>query len=296
MMMTPDNPVMRAGLFLPLALLAAGATQALARPQAETRAPGSSQALPTQTDSSVGVSLIGYKYDEPKRPDYPDGVMALKATMLSVDYSGTYAFASQWPNAGQGWFVRGEIQYVVGDADYSSPISGTLKSTENWYYELRGHLGRDFQMKGYVLAPYVGFGYRYLFHDFRGDTSLGDPGYRRENRLQTASIGLTQRMRVSQHTRLSTTLEYIHLLKGVQTSRLSDSNRPSRVAQRSDVEKDQNSGYGLRFSSMWRSNKWSFGPSLTHWNIKDSEVVGAERFLEPKNTTTEIGFKTSYHF
>lgn len=277
------TPVTKASLSFLLTMAAAFAVQA------QVQTPRAAPGLATVTESAVGISLVDYKYDEPKRTGFPNGVMTLKATMLSLDYSGTYAFTPQWPNTGQGWFVRGEFQYAVGDADYSSPVSGTLNGTENWYYEIRGQLGRDFQMKGYVLAPYIGLGFRHLYHDLKGLTSAGTRGYRRENDLQTASVGFTHRMQLSGGARLSTTFEYMHLLKGVQTSKFSD-----RGTGKADAEMDQNSGHGLRLSSMWRSDKWSLGPTLTHWNIKDSEVVRGD--LEPKNTTTEIGFKTSYHF
>lgn len=259
----------KAGLFFLLAMAALGGAQA------QRVAPG----LATVTESAVGVSLIGYEYDEP-------GVMTLKARKLGIDYSGTYALTSQWPNVSQGWFVRGEVQYAVGDADYSSPVSGNLNGTENWYVEVRGQLGRDFQMQGYVLAPYVGLGFRHLYHDLRGTTSTGNVGYQRENELQTASMGFTHRIKLSGGARLSTTLEYMHLLKGIQRSK----DYPGV----GDVQNKQNSGYGLRMSSMWRVENWSFGPTITYWNIKDSEVV--RNVFEPKNKTTEFGFKTVYHF
>jgi hypothetical protein len=85
----------------------------------------------------------------------------------------------------------------------------------------------------------------------------------------------------------------MHLIKGVQVAKLSDSG-----GGLTDVEMDQNSGHGLRLSSMWRVNQWSFGPTLTYWNIKDSEVAssGGRNWVEPKNKTTELGFKSNFHF
>jgi hypothetical protein len=272
----PVKTVMKAPLLLLAAIMVAGSAHAQ----------GVTSSLSTISESSIGLSLIGYKYDEPN-------VMTLKARKVGIDYSGTHAFNPQWPRGEQGWFVRGELQYAVGDADYSSPSSGTLNGTENYYYEIRGQLGRDFQMKGYVLAPYVGLGFRYLFHDLRGTTSTGNSGYRRENDLQTASVGFTHRMQLSGGVRLSTTFEYMHILKGVQVAKLSDVG-----GGLTDVEMDQNSGHGLRLSSMWRVNQWSFGPTLTYWNIKDSEVAssGGRNWVEPKNKTTELGFKSNFHF
>jgi hypothetical protein len=261
--------VMKTPLFLLAAMLAAGSAHAQ----------GATSSLSTVSESSIGLSLIGYKYDEPN-------VMTLKARKVGIDYSGTHAFNPQWPRSGQGWFVRGELQYAVGDADYSSPISGNLNGTENWYYEVRAHLGRDFQMKGYVLAPYFGLGFRHLYNDLRGVTSNGSIGYIRENDLKTASIGFTHRMNLSQGARLSTTFEYMHLLEGTQ--------RSIGYPALGDVENKQNNGHGIRLSSMWRVNQWSFGPTLTYWNIKDSEVV--RNLVEPKNKTTELGFKSNFHF
>jgi hypothetical protein len=45
---------------------------------------------------------------------------------------------------------------------------------------------------------------------------------------------------------------------------------------------------------MVRFDKWTVGPSLIYWNIKDSDIVNGS--FEPKNNTTEIGFKANYLF
>lgn len=242
--------------------------------------------LETTTGQTVGVSLLSYKYEEP-------GLMNLKATKLGLDYAATYVFSSQWPKTNQALFVRGEFQYVNGKADYSSVSSGTKNDNEDWYYEVRGLLGRDYNMGSYVLAPYVGLGYRYLYHDLRGATSTGNVGYRRENTLTTAVLGVTHRTKLAQGALLVSNVEYMHVLKGKQDSKLSDTS-----AALNDLSLDQNKGYGLRLSSMWHSNRWSYGPTLTYWNIKESEAgrSGNSNWVEPKNETTEIGLKAAYHF
>ena len=244
--------------------------------------------LATNTENSFGVSVLSYRYEEP-------GVMTLKAPKIGLDYSGTYVVAPQWPNRGGRWFLRGEFSYASGQADYSSPISGNLDNTENWYYEARAFIGRDLDMDSYVLAPYVGIGFRYLFNDLRGVTSGGSNGYRRENTYQTAIVGITHKMRLSPQARLITSLEYMHLLKGEQTAKLSD-----LATGCADIALDQNSGYGLRLSSLWRESNWSIGPRITYWNIKASEIARSctpsRDWLEPKNTTTELGVKAAYHF
>jgi len=242
--------------------------------------------LATVNEHRLGVSLLGYQYKEP-------GVMTLKAQKVGFDYAGTYAISSQWPNVDRRWFARAELSYAVGDADYSSPISGTIDNTENWYYEIRAMVGRDLDMGGYVLAPYAVLGFRYLFHDLRGVSSTGARGYRRENRSETFLVGLTHKSLFSAQAQLHSTFEYMHLLKGTQKARLADTGGAVP-----DITLDQDSGFGLRLSSMWRFDSWSMGPTLTYWKIKQSNAVraGGSDWVEPKNTTTEIGVKAAYHF
>ena len=260
--------------FVGLALVCGAAAQA------------QSSGLATDSEHRLGVSLIGYQYKEPS-------VMTLKAQKIGFDYAGTYAIASQWPNVDRRYFVRTEVSYAVGDADYSSPISGTLDNTENWYYEIRAMVGRDVDMGGHVLAPYAGLGFRHLFHDLRGVSSTGSRGYRRENRSESLFVGLTHKTHVSANAQLHSTVEYMHLLKGTQKARLTDTGGVFP-----DITLDQDSGFGLRLSSMWRFDTWSMGPTLTYLKVKQSNTVraGGSDWVEPKNTTTEIAVKAAYHF
>lgn len=262
--------------FVGLALVCGAAAQA------------QSSGLATDSEHRLGVSLIGYQYKEP-------GVMTLKAQKIGFDYAGTYAIGSQWPNVDRRYFVRTEVSYAVGDADYSSPISGTLDNTENWYYEIRAMVGRDVDMGGHVLAPYAGLGFRHLYHDLRGVTSTGARGYRRENRSESLFVGLTHKTHVSANAQLHSTIEYMHLLKGTQKARLADAGLTPPVP---DITLDQDSGFGLRISSMWRFDTWSIGPTLSYLKVKQSNTVraGGRDWVEPKNTTTEIGVKAAYHF
>ena len=90
---------------------------------------------------------------------------------------------------------------------------------------------------------------------------------------------------------LHTTVEYSHLLQGRQEAKLSDVG-PGFT----DVSLCQRKGYGLRFSSMAKFDKWSVGPALIVWRIKPSEVGGTPPVIEPKNNTVEFGIKAAYHF
>lgn len=240
--------------------------------------------LATRSANDVGVSLTGYKYTEP-------GLMTLKAQKVGFEYAGTYAIGSEWPNRSEGWFVRGELRYATGKADYSSGASGSIDNRTDWYYEVRGLLGKDFDMGNYVLAPYAGLGFRHLYNDLRGLTTTGARGYRRESDYTTLPIGVIHKMNLSNNTQLHTTLEYAHLLRGKQDSKLTDAN-----VLTPDVGLRQRQGYGLRLGTMMRFDTWSAGPMLTLWRIKQSDTGGTPPVVEPKNNSYEFGIKAAYHF
>jgi hypothetical protein len=267
-------------------LLATAIVLSMSVPCGVAHAETQQQGLATQTGRTVGVSVADHQYDEP-------GVMRLRSHKVGIDFSGTYALVSQWPHATQGWFLRGDLQYAGGKADYSSPFSGNLNDTADWFYELRGYLGKDIALGAYLLAPQIGWGYRYSYNDLRGGTTAGNSGYRRENTMQTLSIGLLHRMKLKHGAQLTSTIEYMRLVKGVHSAKLSDAGLGF-----SDVQMSQNSGNGFRLNTIWRLDRWSFGPTLTYWNIKDSETAnsGGRSWKEPRNKTTELGFKGNYHF
>jgi hypothetical protein len=225
--------------------------------------------LHTLSQSTLGITAFRYKYDEP-------GYMTLKANRLGLNYSVTYAPAAKWPNDANAWFYKAELAYSNGKADYTSTMSGNLKDTPNMFYEARLLTGKDIDMGSYVLSPYIGVGYRHLFSDL---------GYERTSNYTTMPIGFTHKVKLADNSQLHTTIEFTHLLSGVQ-----------KVQLIQNVSMDQKSGYGLRFSMLRRFNTWSLGPTLTYWNLDQSEVGGLTPLYEPKNKTLEIGLKGAFHF
>jgi hypothetical protein len=225
--------------------------------------------LATISENTLGISLPRYKYDEP-------GYMKLKATKLGFDFSSTYAPGSKWPNTSDAWFYTTQLSYFAGNADYTSPISGNLNKTPHWFYEARLLAGKDIDMDTYVLSPYLGVGYRHLFNDL---------GYERTSNYTTLPIGITHKVKLADKSLLHTTLEYMHLLSGVQNVKLIQ-----------NISMDQKSGFGLRFSMLKRYDAWSLGPTLTYWSLGQSEVGGLTPIYEPKNKTLELGIKGAMHF
>lgn len=232
-------------------------------------------ALGSQNENSLGMAVSGYKYNEP-------GLMTLRATMLELNYSGTRVWAPHWPQTRATWFVRADLALASGRADYRSPFRGDMNDTDNWYVDARGLLGRDFHLGSAVLSPYVGLGFRHLHNDI---------GYRRTTQYTTMPIGITHKVRISPSTALHSNFEYIHLLQGVHTAKLSDTS--SLI---SDVKLKQPKGFGLRMSTMWRHGHWSMGPTLTYWNIDASNAAGEPPVVEPRNNTIEIGIKLNRLF
>lgn len=254
--------------------------------------------LATKMANEIGVTVSGYQYTEP-------GIMSIKATKIGFDYSGTYAITSEFPNRNDGWFVRGDVRYATGKGDYSSSTTGSLDDRIDWYYEVRGLVGKDFHFSNYALSPYAGLGYRHLFNDLRRVSSTSVPGYRRESNYTTLPLGVTHKMHLAHQARLLTTVEYSHLIRGRQNSKFSDIVGSNGIITAQDAENRQSSGYGLRLGVSYQKDQWSVGPFVHYWNIKKSDTVSVTRsvigpvtlhIFEPANKTTEFGVKAVYSF
>jgi hypothetical protein len=242
--------------------------------------------LNTVTGNELGLTISNYFYKEPSIDVDIKG-----QNKGGVAYTGTLAL-------GGSWFVKADLRYVNGKVDYSG--SGTAKGNPDWYYDGRGLFGKDFTVSGQVIAPYAGYGYRYLFNDGRGITSTGAYGYRRESNYWYIPIGINHKMHLTSHSKLETTIEYNYLLDGKQISKLSD------VPGYNDIKNKQNKGYGYRISSAYVENNWALGPYFYYWSINQSNTVdsfvvsGGVAYpftaYEPKNNTKELGFKVSYKF
>ena len=254
--------------------------------------------LATKTANELGVTVSNYKYTEP-------GVMSIKATKIGFDYTGTYAIGAEFPNRNDGWFVRGDVRYATGKGDYSSNTTGTLNDRPDWYYEVRGLVGRDFNFSDYTLSPYAGLGYRHLFNDLRGLSSTGAAGYRRESNYTTLPLGVTHKMNLASQARLLTTVEYSHLIRGRQETKFSDIIGSNGIVAAQDAENRQRRGYGMRLGVSYQMDQWSVGPFVHFWKIKESDTVSVTRSVvgpvtlrvfEPANKVTEFGVKAVYTF
>jgi hypothetical protein len=242
--------------------------------------------LETRPGVELGLNASYYKYKEPSIAVTEKGYKA------GIDLAWT-------ATPGNDWFVRGDGRFAYGQNDYTG--SGTKDGNPTRYAELRGTFGKDFKNESYSLSPYAGIGYRYLIDDLRGATSTGAMGYRRESRYLYVPLGVIHRIRLKSSGRLSTTLEFDYLVQGRQKSYLSDAN-----ALLPDLTNDQDGGYGVRGSIYYEKANWSFGPWFHYWHIDQSDLTSATvtvsgtsvttSVYEPRNKTTEIGFRVGYKF
>lgn len=244
------------------------------------------EAAMTRSGHELAVSLSGYTYSEPS-------VMTLKAQKIGVDYSATHALRPDWPSRGAGWFVRGDLRFAGGKADYDGGAMGTMTDRPDWYLEARGLVGKDFVAGEAVVSPYLGIGYRYLFNDLRGVSTAGLSLYRRESHYYSLPLGITHRIQLASGAVLTSMLEYAPLLRGRQETNLSDQNPlvPS-------VTNQQRRGYGMRLGALLRLGAWSIGPMVGWWRIAESDGVASlgGTAIEPKNETREAGLRIGYHF
>jgi len=236
----------------------------------------------------LGAALSHITYEEPD-------LMEEKGLMLGLNAA--YAYH-------QKAMLRAEFGFSFGSLDYSSPISGEINGIPNLMVELRGLAGYDFQVSSStILTPFTGLGYRYLNDDSSGLVSnLGAAGYNREANYLYSPIGVTAYSVLNSTWSLDATLEYDLFWKGLQKSHLSDANLGY-----SDIENEQNSGYGLRgslnFHYAIENGTYVFGPFIRYWDIDDSEVEPVYRYgvlwgsgIEPANTSIEFGFNMAVLF
>ncbi|MDD5058609.1 MAG: hypothetical protein PHQ60_12125 [Sideroxydans sp.] len=245
----------------------------------------------TRSGNEFGVTFSSYRYEE------PSAYVSLTGDKFGLSHTGTLVL-------GNDWYIKDDVRFAYGKVDYSG--SGISLGRPDWYCDARALMGRDFQVNSFVLSPYAGFGYRYLFNDSRGYSSTGAIGYRRESNYFYMPMGVTHRIEVQSREVLATTLEFDYLLFGKQVTRLTDVLGYNGYSAISDSTNRQNSGYGFRLSAMYEMDDFSFGPFVNVWHINDSEVVpqavthygvtAIEYLYEPKNQTTEYGVKAAFKF
>ena len=154
-----------------------------------------------------------------------------------------------------------------------------------------------------TVTPFTGIGARYLNDDTGGRvTSVGHYGYERESRYFYTPIGLETSFILNPRWTFGASIEYDYLLKGYQTSHLSDVDLGY-----SDIKNRQTDGYGYRGALRLERKTEQLDIILESfarkWKISDSEIepvfyngVLVGYGYEPKNESTEYGLKAGIKF
>lgn len=236
---------------------------------------------------TIGTEISHLKYEEP-------GVMETQGVMYGVLFS--YSYRRHLVLKAEGKLAYGQLDY---DGAYRDETPLTIDNIPYYLWEGRGAIGYDIAIQGTVLTPYAGIGYRWLNdHAQRKHPS----GYERESNYFYLPLGLEMVTRLGKGWSLGATAEYDLFLWGRQVSYLSDFDPGYN-----DVKNNQTSGYGLRgaihLSKQGARVGWTMGPFINYWDIDRSDLAvvtyrGIPRAFafEPKNRSTEIGFRLAIVF
>ena len=245
------------------------------------------QKLGTQTGQELGLSLSYYQFEVSDVDIEGDKLTdtELDGAKIGVDYTTTMALQNDW-------FFKLNGRLAYGEVDASSKFNGAslnLDNNSDLYYEIRPLVGKDFSITNGTLAPYLGFGYRYLRNELSGNDETGSFEFDRTSQYYYLPVGLIYRAALDSQSLLETTLEYDYLIQGEQDSDIS-------VGSLSvSSENTQNNGYGIKFSSLYRINDIAFGPYIDYWSIDKSDLSDVG-YYEPSNETFEVGIKASMRF
>jgi len=246
--------------------------------------------LSTQTKRDASITYGNYYYGE------SIGIK-IEAFKTGVEFSNTLAVRD--------YFYKFDIRLANGEGTYTG--SGVLNNTPDYYVDAKFLVGKDYRLSSgnYVVSPFVGMGYRYLYNDSRGISSTGAAGYRRESSYYYLPMGLTGRGYFAKGI-LETTFSLDYLASGKQTSYLSDAIGRNGITYIPDAKNLQTSGFGVGLSVMYKYKNLSFGPYYHEWRIDDSEryygsaVINGVTYngwaYEPSNKTIERGFRLKYSF
>ena len=230
----------------------------------------------------LGIVTSYIEYEEP-------GVMKEDGIMNGILASYTYRDM---------YMLKLEGRYAYGEVDYDGQLddgtSYTVSNINDTLFEIRGLMGSEVSLSELTaLIPYIGMGYRYLNDALDEDIY----GYQRESNYFYIPIGIETNTELLNGWAIGLKLEYDYFWKGIQRSHFSDIN-----VGLSDIENDQNDGYGCRGSVKFLKEgmdiDFMIEPYVIYWSIEKSEdasITYAGSYVgyawEPKNNSREYGIR-----
>ena len=239
----------------------------------------------------IGPEIYYFEYDEPGVMEQTGMFYGLALAHTSRDWVPASTEESAPDNK---WMSRFELRFAYGEVDYSSENTGSDDNIEDYTVEIRLLRGLDFPKETSMSTLYAGIAYRYLNDDSSGmQTTTGHWGYERESNYLYIPIGLNNIRNLKNGWSFGITAELDIFLWGQQNSHLSDVG-----SGYSDIENEQDSGYGLRgslrFQNHGEKTDFIIEPFIRYWDIDKSDVVLGG--YEPENETLEYGIKFIWRF
>ena len=280
----------------------------------------------TAPSQELSFDVSGYNYVEPGELK-----ISIQGVKLGGEYTGAFVldksrhwFARTNVRAKTGmtnydgwcapWLIIPERSspngYALDIGDYSTCADS---GNRDWYLEGRALTGKDFVGRHWTWSPETGVGLRHLSNALDGIA-----GYRVDNYLYVP-MGLTARTAIATHNVLTFNVEYDFLIHGWQTTRDSAFGSDSvdatatapafTINSMTDVSFDQHQGRALRAGAKFEmTRRLSVEPYWIRWNVEDSvdshdtvtftvNGISAQEnlgFVEPHNTTNELGVKFNF--
>lgn len=225
----------------------------------------------------IGFETSHISYTEP-------GVMREEGFMYGV--TGALAYRNY------NYMLSVEARVSFGQVDYSSGSSGKIDNIDDNIWEVRGLAGYDFNIsETFAVTPYTGLGYRHLDDNMGGRSSTtGARGYDREISYLYSPMGIDVTSAFQNGWNIKMRLEYDRFWDGNVESHL------GTIPGYYDVENDQDKGYGIRGSIMFKKRgetiDFIIEPFFRYWSIKASKYTtdpAGRTWVEPKNKSEEFG-------
>lgn len=275
---------------------------------------------------AMGLEVYDYKYEETVGGehfmDLQDRFQGFYGTFTCLPKKKSYFLGEYFD------FFQFDGRVAWGQPDYNgtyqledgSRISLTAEGSEDFVFELRGLLGRNFSLGSFQISPFTGIGYRRLRDNSSKMVStiegIGLSGYDRISHYTYWPLGVGVKKDLPGQWSISMNAEYDYFIYGQQRSNLTvTGNDPDTGAPLSFpvMNNDQYKGYGLRAGLRLEKAIGRFGfsvePFIRFWDLNDSNFARADKdqtetldtdwvipFYEPSNTTQEIGMKMGMIF
>ncbi len=251
----------------------------------------------TNADGEEGAAGSAIKYNFEIAPEYTSFHYEEPPINVKEDAS-LYGFNAVVTGRSRANSLMGRIEgrFVAGRVDYDGSLNDGTPWTDkgdDYAFESRALIGRDFRSNKSRITPFFGIGFRYW-----NDNLESQYAYERETRYIYSPIGIETASLIANSWIFGFSAEYDVFWAGVVKSHLSDVN-----VNFNNLKNEQDSGYGARCSVYLKKRfKEKFllaiEPFFRYWDIDQSNnanvtfagtIVGYG--YEPANRTREYGLR-----